>query len=197
MTLVELPHYRTLAARLPPPLLELTSGIPAAGQVRPSPIASMEYRVHPEPKSLGADGHPCDRGTIGLLTRRPVQVGARTYIGKESNRLEDVLHGLVHDVREVRATYMDVQKDRWLRVVVPFLRRLPRSSLARAARRSERTVQAVRNGHSVPSADTRRALLKAAIRHAQRVVAHPNGDQELTQLADQLLRSAITQGGIE
>ena len=157
----------------------------------------MEYRTHPEPKSLGADGHPCDRRTIGLLSRRPVRAGTRSCIGKESNRLEEVLHGLVHDVRDVQATYTDVQQDPWQQVVVPFLRRLPRSGLARAARRSERTVQAIRNGRSVPSADTRRALLKAALDHAQRVMAHPNGDQQLTQLANQLLRSAFTQGGIK
>ena len=166
-------------------------------QIAAAILPLLEYRVHPEPKSLGPDGQPCHRATTGLLSRRPVRAGARLYIGKESNRLEDVLHGLVHDVRDVQATYTDVQQDPWQQVVVPFLRRLPRSGLARAARRSERTVQAIRNGRSVPSADTRRALLKAALDHAQRVMAHPNGDQQLTQLANQLLRSAFTQGGIK
>jgi hypothetical protein len=47
----------------------------------------LEYRVHPEPKSLGPDGRPCGRATIGLLQRRPVRVGAIVYIGKESNAL--------------------------------------------------------------------------------------------------------------
>src|SRR2546430_12953803 len=90
-----------------------------------------QYRVHPEPKSVGADGQPCNRATIGLLSRRPVRVGVRRYIGKESNRLEEVLPGLGHDVGAVRATCIDVHQDPWHRDVVPLLRKMPRAAPAR------------------------------------------------------------------
>jgi hypothetical protein len=43
------------------------------------------YQRHPEPKSLGPDGHVCNGDTTGLLQRRPVTAIAPTYIGKESN----------------------------------------------------------------------------------------------------------------
>jgi len=43
------------------------------------------YRVHPEAKSLGPDGLPCGKHTVGLLQRRPVRLGALVHIGKESN----------------------------------------------------------------------------------------------------------------
>src|SRR5439155_10561229 len=70
-----------------------------------------EYRVHPEPKSLGPDGRPCDRATVGLLSRRPVRAGTASYIGKESHRHEDVEQGLVHRVADVRTTYRDTRED--------------------------------------------------------------------------------------
>ncbi len=60
-----------------------------------------DYRVHPEPKRLGPDGQPCDRATVGLLRRRPVTGITIDYVGKESNRLEDVQAGVVHDPKDV------------------------------------------------------------------------------------------------
>lgn len=45
-----------------------------------------EYRTHPESKSLGPDGQPCNRATAGLLRRRPVKAAAIHHIGKESNK---------------------------------------------------------------------------------------------------------------
>ncbi len=147
----------------------------------------LEYRVHPEPKSLGPDGQACDRATVGLLSRRPVRAGRAVYVGKESNRHEDVDHGLVHDIADVRATYQDPREDPWAQIV-PLLRRLPRRRVAELAGLSARTVQAVRNGRSVPSAVTRRALLRAALILAQRVLAHPDGNRELVQVARQLVQ---------
>src|SRR5439155_14411481 len=102
-------------------------------QVKSYRDALLEYRVHPEPKSLGPDGQPCHRATTGLLSRRPVRAGARLYIGKESNRLEDVVDGLVHRMGNVRATYRDARDQVWERDIVPLLKRLPRALVARRA----------------------------------------------------------------
>ncbi len=53
------------------------------------------YRCNPEPKSLGLDGHPCRRHTVGALTRRPVHALSVTHIGKEANLLEEIAAGLI------------------------------------------------------------------------------------------------------
>jgi hypothetical protein len=43
--------------------------------------------LHPEDKSLGPDGQPCDPYTKGLLRRRPVQaITPFGFIGKEIDR---------------------------------------------------------------------------------------------------------------
>lgn len=55
------------------------------------------YRMHPEAKSLGPVGRPCGKRTVGLLQRRPVTLGELVHIGKETNRLEEVEQGLVHN----------------------------------------------------------------------------------------------------
>ncbi len=66
-----------------------------------------KYRVHPEPKSVGPGGPPCQRGTVGLLGRRPVIAGAVSSLGKEANALEAVEFGLVHELGEVRQQQAD------------------------------------------------------------------------------------------
>ena len=69
------------------------------------------YAVRPEPKSAASDGQPCTKRTRGLLQRRQVLVGGVRYVGKESNRLDDVEHGLVHSLDEVQTTYEDPSLD--------------------------------------------------------------------------------------
>src|SRR5439155_23829022 len=128
-----------------------------------------EYRVHPEPKSLGPDGRPCDRATVGLLSRRPVRAGTASYIGKESHRHEDVEQGLVHRVADVRTTYRDTREDPWAIAVVPLLRQFPRRRIATLAGLSDRTVQAARNGRAA-SAATREAITRVVAREARRLV---------------------------
>lgn len=44
------------------------------------------YQKHPEAKSLGPDGKPCDHKTRGLLQRAHVVANGIIYIGKESDR---------------------------------------------------------------------------------------------------------------
>jgi hypothetical protein len=54
-----------------------------------------EYAAPPEAKSLGPDGKPCGRGTVGLVQRWPVVAGEIKLIGKESDRFEDRFTGLL------------------------------------------------------------------------------------------------------
>jgi hypothetical protein len=44
------------------------------------------YQNHPEAKSLGPDGKPCEFDTCGLLQRSHIVAGELTPIGKESDR---------------------------------------------------------------------------------------------------------------
>jgi hypothetical protein len=60
-----------------------------------------EYRAHPEAKSVGREGLPCSRQTVGILRRRPVTTLYVAHVGEESNRLEEVEAGVVHDPEEI------------------------------------------------------------------------------------------------
>jgi hypothetical protein len=88
-----------------------------------------EYATHPEPKSAGADGQPCTRSTRGLLARGHVYGASIYYVGKESNFLEDVESGFLHDPEEVQQKYLDPREDGWARYVVPVLKLIPRAEL--------------------------------------------------------------------
>lgn len=129
-----------------------------------------EYRGHPESKSFVPDGTSCSRATRGLLLRRPVLALLATYIGKESNRLDDTRAGLIHDARDATDQYID-SGDPWVRFVLPILRLIPRERLAQAAGIHPRKVAAIRNGHASPRHAHRIALLDEAGRFAQEVLA--------------------------
>jgi hypothetical protein len=56
-------------------------------QLKPRTLSSLIWRhfLHPEAKSLGPDGKPCDYGTPGLLQRRPIKASSFHFIGKEGS----------------------------------------------------------------------------------------------------------------
>jgi hypothetical protein len=131
-----------------------------------------DYRSHPEYKSLGPDGHPCDRAKVGLLGRRTVHALPPTYIGKETNQREEATSGLVHDLDEVLNQYGDPEQDTFSTLVVPVLREMPVADVARAAKRSPRSIKADRAGDAMPRPATREALVKIAASYARdRLVA--------------------------
>jgi len=84
-----------------------------------------EYEFHPESKCADASGQPSGKQTVGLLQRRHVRIDSISAIGKESNNLEEVEAGLVHDEQNVYTEYTDRRRDHWSREVVPALRQLP------------------------------------------------------------------------
>lgn len=75
-----------------------TTLAPQRGLVRIKSIRDVfdEYEFHPEPKSAGVNGEAADRRTCGLLAGRAVEAVSITYVGKESNLLEDVENEIVH-----------------------------------------------------------------------------------------------------
>lgn len=121
-----------------------------------------EYSTHPEPKSADTNGSPCSRSSRGLLFRRHVHVGLLYFVGKESNYLEDVEYGLLHDSDEVQQKYLDPLEDPWILYFVPILKLIPRADLARVAGVSERFIQFLRNGRRRPSRTVHAKLTRAA-----------------------------------
>lgn len=79
-----------------------------------------EYEQHPEAKCADAQGRRCDRQTAGLQ-RRHVCIASITYIGKESNRLEEVEAGLIHLAESVYTVYADPSRDEWSTTIKPAL----------------------------------------------------------------------------
>jgi len=61
---------------------------PPYNVVFPSQFARLliEYREHPESKSLAPDGTPCEAETCGLLQRAHIVAGDLRYVGKETDR---------------------------------------------------------------------------------------------------------------
>jgi hypothetical protein len=121
---------------------------------------AAKYRVHPETKSLGPDGLPCSRSTVGLLSRRPVEVSVIKLIGKESNHLEERAAGeLTIDDLDLRlTTYED--HDEWYRVILPRLRSIGASEVAAVAGMSERRAREVLAGRAFPHASHRRLMFQ-------------------------------------
>lgn len=131
-------------------------------QVRSYRDVLEEYRHHPEAKSLGSDGKVCNRRTVGLLRRRLVTAAWVTHVGKESNQLEEVEAGLVHDPDDVYTEYPHPAHDAWRTLVLPTLNEMTRTEIERYTGMSRTQITAVRNGRAQPTAQHRGALIRAA-----------------------------------
>ena len=80
-------------------------GTRRAARVKTYGDAIEEYEFHPESKCADASGQPSGKQTVGLLQRRHVRIDSINAIGKESNSLEEVQTGLVHDEQNVYTVY--------------------------------------------------------------------------------------------
>ena len=88
--------------------------------------------MRPEPKSASSSGDPSERKTIGLLQRRHVRVASILCVGKETNRLESVQQGLVHDWSEVYTLYRNPELDAWRSEILPRLKQIRAKVLSEA-----------------------------------------------------------------
>jgi hypothetical protein len=125
----------------------------------------IEYGLHSEAKSLGPGRHS-RRGARGLLARRPVVAATVTYIGKESNRLEEVQAGLVHDLANVLVEYANPAAEGWTQLVVPVLRRMPIAAIVDATGLHRRSVERIRAGVR-PRVETAGKLTEIAVEFAR------------------------------
>ena len=123
-----------------------------------------DFLHHPEAKSAGPDGRPCNRQTVGLLQRRVVRSlpELTTHVGKESNRLEEVELGFEHNPDEVWTEYVDPGRNPWRTLVLPVLKQIPAKKLAEETGLAVSTVKAARNGHTSPHGRNQKALTRAA-----------------------------------
>ncbi len=79
-----------------------------------------EYEFHEEAKCADASGASCNKRTVGLLQRRHVTtLWPPRFIGKESNKLEEVVEGSVPDSGDVYTEYPDPRREmsEWERAV--------------------------------------------------------------------------------
>jgi hypothetical protein len=109
-----------------------------------------EYEYHPESKCADADGNVCGKQTTGLLQRRRVQVGRLVYIGKESNRLEEVESGMIHNADSAYTEYPDRRRDEWQTKILPALKRIRLVELVAKTGMSRRALIDLRAGRSRP-----------------------------------------------
>jgi hypothetical protein len=141
----------------------ITTGSTGGGLVRVRSIGEVidDYRTHTEAKSLGPDGLPCSRSTIGLLRRRPVSASDFVYIGKEANELDAVEEGLIHELGEVMTEYGPVD-DPWLTTYLRLIQSVPTGRLAELTGLDRKTVQRTKAGVTRPHPNNELRLVEAA-----------------------------------
>ena len=118
-----------------------------------------EYEYHPEAKCADATGAPCRKQTLGLLGRRHVAIDGFDYIGKESNKIEQVEEGGVPSESDVYTKFYDAQRDEWETKWLPMLRSSPVPRLLERGV-SRATIYAARAGRE-PYSGTRAKLIAA------------------------------------
>jgi hypothetical protein len=104
------------------PALRLRSA--RAARVKSYGDVLREYEYHPEAKCADGDGKPCGKQTIGLLGRRHVAIDGFDYIGKESNKIEQVEEGGIPAESDVYTIFHDPRGDEWSKVLA-LLKRWP------------------------------------------------------------------------
>jgi hypothetical protein len=119
----------------------------------------QEYEFHPEAKCADSSGAPCTRQSVGLLGRRHVTIDSLTYIGKESNRLEEVEEQSILDPGDTYTEYPDPRRDEWITKILPVLRAMTVPELVAKSGLSRATIQAIRAGRK-PHQKNRKRLVQ-------------------------------------
>jgi hypothetical protein len=105
-----------------------------------------EYEFHPEAKSTDSSGAPCSKRTIRLLGRWHITIDSITYIGKESNRLEEVEEQSLLDPSDVYTEYPDPRRNEWATKILPRIKTMPLRELMERTGLPRSTLQAIRAG---------------------------------------------------
>jgi hypothetical protein len=126
-----------------------------------------EYEFHAGAKSADAKGKPSGKQTFGLLRRRHVRVERIIYIGKESNRLEEIEAGVIHSPESVYTEYPDPRRDEWCRIL-PILNKIPMADLMRFSGRSRSMLVRTLAGQSRPRRRNQE-ILKSMLRRLRMI----------------------------
>lgn len=118
-----------------------------------------EYEYHPEAKCANATGAPCRKQTVGPLGRRHIAIDGFVFIGKESNKIEQVEEGGVPSESDVYTKFNNLRRDEWETKWLPLLRSTPVPELERQGV-SRATIYAARAGRLLYQ-KTRLALIAA------------------------------------
>jgi hypothetical protein len=130
-----------------------------------------DYRIHPEAKSLGPNGAPCDKQSVGLLRRRHVTpILPLRHRGKEGNRIDERGAG-VADPDKTHTEYREPGQHPLWQLAVSVLGELPVAQTAAGAGVSSSAVKRARAGKltgKTARANAVRAKLTAyAIKHVR------------------------------
>ena len=107
----------------------------------------------PMPAALHARSRP-----IGLLGRRHVAIDSINYIGKESNRLEEVEEQSLLDPSDVYTEYPDPRRDEWATQTLPQLRTVPVREACEGTGISRAQMRRYRNKGARPRAEHLKAI---------------------------------------
>ena len=116
-----------------------------------------EYEFHPEAKCADSSGASCSKQTVGVLGRRHVAIDSVTYVGKESNKLEEVEEQSLLDPGDVYTEYPDPRRDEWATKILPRLKAVPLRELMQRTGLPRSTLQAIRAGRR-PHPQTQHSL---------------------------------------
>ena len=100
--------------------------------------------------------------------RRHIRVGQIIYIGKESNKLEEIESGIIHSAQSVYTEYPDPRRDEWETKILPVLRQLPTRALARFSGKSQSMLRRTLAGRSRPR-ERNQILLNSLLRKVEMI----------------------------
>ena len=133
-------------------------GLRTVARVKSYGDVLREYEFHPEAKCADSSGAQCSKQTIGLLGRRHVAIDAITYIGKESNRLEEVEEQSLFDPSDVYTKYPDPRRDEWTTKIRPKLQGVLVPEACEGTGISRPQMQRYRNKGARPQAEHLEAI---------------------------------------
>ena len=125
--------------------------------------------------------------TVGLLSRRPVQLGSLVYIGKESNAFEQVEQGLVHSRKDVQPTYRPSRQEAWDLIYLPAVQRIPLARLTKVTRLGSRVIRYFWKSERRPSPEVEGKLSREAHRWARQAMRRKQVSAEDRQVAERVL----------
>ena len=140
-----------------------SASLPGVAHVQSYADVIDAYEFHPEAKCATADGTVSGKQTKGLHYRRHIIIDSITYIGKESNELEDVEAGMVSP-DQAYTQFTDKRRDFWSTKVRPAMRLVSIQKLAAATGLSRRMLIDARLGKRRPHLKHRQRIAAALAR---------------------------------